>query len=670
MTRKATHQDPLIPRVAPDAEPPANFRGRSRYVRLFDLSPLAYIRLDQVGRIMTFNAPAAMMLGAGRRSCLRGHAFADFVTPDSIETWRHYLEFDVSGPDKRGCELQLRRADGDVLWARVTGKYATAGEAEVLQFALEDITARKLAEVALLQKDRYQRALIDNFPFLVWLKDTESRLLAVNDTFARTFGAESPESLVGKTDFDLLPAETAAYYLATDQEVLASRKQLTLEEEIPREGESRWYEVFKAPVLDDRGGLLGTVGFSRDITTRKKAEATLRHLNDWLEDQVAERTAEAEARALALVESERFFRATIDALPSNLCVLDDEGRIVAVNKAWRNFATANEGDPDRLCEGADYLAVCDAAAVAAHETASATATALAIREILAGKRTEFTQQYECSAPTKLRWYSMTVSRFADEGPARLVVVHDDITESKLLATEQRETARRLKRLAAHLQSVREEQSAKIAREIHDELGGTLTILKLTLHTTVDALPPNSPLFAKLEGMVEQVNSALQTIKRISTDLRPAMLDSLGLAATIRWYADRFSSMTGIAVETKIPEDVRLSTGSSIGVFRIVQESLTNVAKHSGATRVKITLIKHKDDVILRMRDNGIGLPEDHLHRRDSFGVIGMLERAQHLGGKLTLTGAGRNGTQLTLRIPMDGGDAPDIQGDDPTCIES
>ena len=124
----------------------------------------------------------------------------------------------------------MRRTDGNVLWARVTGTHVVAaGEADVVHLALEDITERKLAEIALLQKERYQRALIDNFPFLVWLKDTESRLLAVNDTFARTFGADSAESLVGKTDFDLVPAETAAFYRATDQEVLQSRKQLTLE---------------------------------------------------------------------------------------------------------------------------------------------------------------------------------------------------------------------------------------------------------------------------------------------------------------------------------------------------------------------------------------------------------------------------------------------------------
>ena len=563
----------------------------------------------------------------------------------------------------------MRRTDGNVLWARVTGTHVVAaGEADVVHLALEDITERKLAEIALLQKERYQRALIDNFPFLVWLKDTESRLLAVNDTFARTFGADSAESLVGKTDFDLVPAETAAFYRATDQEVLQSRKQLTLEEKVTRQGASRWYEVFKAPVLDDRGGLLGTVGFSRDISARKKTEATLLRLNDRLEEQVAERTAEAEARARALFESERFFRATIDALPSNLCVLDEEGRIVAVNKAWRQFAATNDGDADRLSEGANYLAVCDAAARAAPETAAETARA--IREILAGKRTEFAQQYECSSPTKLRWYSLTISRFADEGPARLVVVHDDITNSKLLAAEQRETAGRLKRLAAHLQSVREEQSAKIAREIHDELGGTLTMLKLSLATTVDTLPSNNPLFAKLEGMVEQVNAALQTIKRISADLRPAMLDTLGLAATIRWYADQFSRMTGIAVETKIPADVRLSAGGSTGVFRIVQESLTNVAKHSGAAKVKITLVRDKTHVILRVRDNGTGLPEDSLYRHDSFGVIGMLERAQHLGGKLTLTGADGGGTQLTLRIPLSGGEGQDIQGDDPACSRS
>ena len=530
-----------------------------------------------------------------------------------------------------------------------------------MRVALEDISERKLLEQALLEKKRYQRALLDNFPFMVWLKDTEGRFLAVNSAFAKSFGGDRAEDFVGKTDFDLVPAALAKAYQAADREVLATRRQIVLEEETHNKGESTWSETYKAPVLDERGNLLGTVGFAREITARKKAETALLHMNDVLEEEVAERTAEVRERSIALSESERFFHATIDALPFVLCVLDENASIIAVNKAWREFATANGGDPNALSEGANYLAVCDASAKRVR--GSALAVANGIREVLAGRRKSFALEYECSTPNEERWFEASVSRFPADGPVSLVVVHDNITRRRELAAAQREASLRLKRLAAHLESVREEQSTRIAREIHDELGGTLTMLKLSLVTTIDKLTTSSPLATQLQSMVDQVDSALQTVKRISTHLRPGMLDTLGLLATIRWHAEQFSRMTGIEVEMQMPDYVRLSAEASTTVFRIIQEGLTNIAKHSGANKVGITMIKRKGSLILRMRDNGKGLQKDSLRKHDSFGLIGMLERAQHLGGELSVTGAPRTGTQLTLRLPLDAGATPATQGE-------
>ncbi len=635
--------------------------SRDRYIDLFEHAPTAYLLLDEKGRISELNLPAAAMLGQDRRKLLH-RRFSQFLHPDSADTWHLFLRNKLQHADRQTCELRLRCSDGDGFWARLVGHRHMEDEGkQVLRIALEDISERKLLEQALQEKERYQRALLDNFPFMVWFKDTEGRFLAVNSAFFKSFGGDRAEDFVGKTDFDLVPAALAEAYRATDREVLASRRQIMLEEETYNKGKSVWSETYKAPVLDQHGNLLGTVGFAREITARKEAEAALLHMNDVLEEEVAERTAEVDASALALSESERFFRATIDALPSILCVLDENASIVTVNKAWREFAAANGGDPGTVSEGANYLAVCDASA--RRERGSALAMANGIRDVLAGKRKSFVLEYECSTPTQERWYEVTVSRFPGDGQVRLVVVHDNITRRKELATAQREASLRLKRLAAHLESVREEQSTRIAREVHDELGGTLTMLKLGLVTTIDNLTTFSPMVSQLQGMVEQVDAALQTVKRISTHLRPAMLDTLGLLATIRWHAGQFSRMTGIEVELQMPDYVRLPAEASTAVFRIVQEGLTNIAKHSGAKKVSISMTKRKGNLILRMRDDGKGLPKDSLRKHDSFGLIGMLERAHHLGGELSLSGTPKTGTQLMLHLPLDAGAAPAIQGE-------
>lgn len=220
----------------------------------------------------------------------------------------------------------------------------------------------------------------------------------------------------------------------------------------------------------------------------------------------------------------------------------------------------------------------------------------------------------------------------------------------------RESARRLKGLAAHLEAAREQQSAAIARDVHDELGGILTMLKLGLATTADAILPSDPLQARVKNMQDQVSLALQTVKRISTNLRPPMLDTLGVLDTIRWYAKQFSGMTRIPAEVEVvdlPEHIDLSAENSTAVFRVVQEALTNVAKHSRADRVKIVVRRRERELIVEISDNGIGLQHEIANKPDSFGVIGMLERIQYLGGRLELANCPGAGACLTLHLPLE-----------------
>src|SRR6185369_3709818 len=144
-----------------------------------------------------------------------------------------------------------------------------------------------------------------------------------------------------------------------------------------------------------------------------------------------------------------------------------------------------------------------------------------------------------------------------------------------------------------------------------------------------------------------------TIKRISSDLRPATLDALGLVATIKWHVARFREMTGIAMDLRLPEYIRLSRSRSTAIFRIIQEALTNVAKHAGASTVCIAIRKYSGELIIKISDNGVGLTESSQSKSGSFGLIGMYERAHYLGGELSITGTPGVGTRLRLRIPLD-----------------
>jgi signal transduction histidine kinase len=276
----------------------------------------------------------------------------------------------------------------------------------------------------------------------------------------------------------------------------------------------------------------------------------------------------------------------------------------------------------------------------------------AIHEILAGIRESFGLEYACARRGIEHWFEMHITRFAGEGPIRLVVRHDEITERKRADLDRQLYASRVKQLGAHLESVREEQNSLIARELHDELGACMTMLKLGLASAAADASKGAVKAARLKGLIDLVDSGLQVVKRISGDLRPATLDTLGLVATIKWYLAQFTQTTGLHAELNLPHYVRLPDPASIAVFRIIQEGLTNVARHSGADRVRVRMYKHRGALILRIVDNGSGVREGDLERHESFGIIGMRERAQHLGGRFAITNRASGGTRLTLQIPL------------------
>lgn len=517
----------------------------------------------------------------------------------------------------------------------------------------QDITERKRSAAALTASESRFRLAMKAVAGVVYDWNRRTGSTYWSSGLARIFGVAGMDAEASRSWWresvhpDDLPR--------IRDEILQSRKihssQVHLEYRM-RHRDGRWLHISDCAhiVRDSRGRVERVVGSLTDISARKQAETELRQINETLEALVAQRTAEAEGRAIALQESERFARATIDALDFALCVLDEHGRIVAVNRAWREFALANGGRVSDLCEGADYLAVCEMAAGLANPVAGQVAAA--IRTALAGGDQDFSVEYECHAPDERRWFLMRMSAFPSDGPLRLVIKHEDITARKQSEELRLAGARRIKRLAAHLESAREEQSATIAREVHDELGGTLTMVKLGLAMVADTMAPTAPQHEALNRVLEQVGAALQTVKRISANLRPATLDTLGFIATIKWYANQFSQMTGIATQLHLPEYVGLSRHTATAAFRIVQEALTNVAKHARASRVEIRIEREAAQLSISIRDNGIGITEANQSKPESFGLIGMLERARDLGGQLNITGTPGAGTCLNLYIPL------------------
>lgn len=220
--------------------------------------------------------------------------------------------------------------------------------------------------------------------------------------------------------------------------------------------------------------------------------------------------------------------------------------------------------------------------------------------------------------------------------------------------ETRRAYEELRTVTAGLEAWREAERLRISRELHDELGQALTALKFDLSSLLDA-SPNTPLVReRAETMEETINASIASVRRIAADLRPGMLDDLGLAPAIEWKAQDFQQRTGIECVVSLPlEPLSLTSTQTIAIFRILQEALTNIMRHSEATRVEIEMQVHDERLYLNIHDNGKGFAPDTLGGRKSLGVMGMRERAAIAGGTLAIESAPEGGTTVKLEVPLD-----------------
>jgi len=244
-------------------------------------------------------------------------------------------------------------------------------------------------------------------------------------------------------------------------------------------------------------------------------------------------------------------------------------------------------------------------------------------------------------------------------PIRVFGATQDMTELKRAEEKLKATSEQLRALSASLQSAREEEGIRIAREIHDELGSALSSLRWDLEGVekifAESGDPSQVLAlqTKIAAMLGLTDTTINTVRRIASELRPSVLDDLGLVVAIKWQAQQFQDRTGIIVHCDCPVgDVDLNQEQSTAVFRIFQETLRNILRHAQATRVDVTMVDEAGSLVLTIRDNGRGIKEGERSGPLSIGLLGMRERAHLIGAEIDIAGVEGKGTSVTLRLPM------------------
>lgn len=248
------------------------------------------------------------------------------------------------------------------------------------------------------------------------------------------------------------------------------------------------------------------------------------------------------------------------------------------------------------------------------------------------------------------------TRLGRLGPAvqRALRESADRRERQRAEDKLRRSLDQLRALTSYLQYVREEERTRIAREVHDELGQALTGLKMDLAWLAKRWPKlPKDLAGKISGMFGLIDATIKSVRRISSGLRPQVLDDVGLVGALKWQAREFQARTGIRCKSELPaEDILLDPEHATALFRIFQEVLTNVGRHAKATRVDIELRPDTDQLVLRVHDNGRGIADADARGQKSLGLLGMRERAQLFGGGVEIKGVRGRGTTVTVSMPL------------------
>jgi len=343
-----------------------------------------------------------------------------------------------------------------------------------------------------------------------------------------------------------------------------------------------------------------------------------------------------------LQESEEKYKTLTENSLTGIFIHQD-GRFVFVND---KFANMHGYKPEELLHK-EHLSL-------VHPDERKTLREFAIKRI-EGKPVP--QQYEVRRITKdgkTIWCEMMATVIEYKGKPAIMGNVIDTTQRRLAENAIKKSEEQLRALTTYLQRVGEIERTNIAREIHDELGQTLTVLKMDLAWLRKRLPDGQiSLLEKTDTMSQLINKTIQTVKKISTDLRPGLLDDLGLAAAIEWQAEEFQKLTGIRCKITIePKEITLDRDRNTAIFRIFQETLTNVARHAKASAVNASLKQRDGQIELRVQDNGRGITEGQISNPKSFGLIGIRERVKIFGGNSLMKGSPGKGTIMTVKIPI------------------
>ena len=479
---------------------------------------------------------------------------------------------------------------------------------------LSNIQAFRQAEQAILASEQRWRSIFENSAIGIAMVELDGRFVVTNRAYQELVGYTAAELQDMKLP-DLIHEDDRGNTINLITELRAGeRKEFQIEQRcVSKDHRVLWVRKTMSLIRDAEGSPRYMMALVEDITERKRAEEDLRKQTEVLQK-------------------------IFDHIPAMINLTGEDGRLKLVNREWERILGWRLEEIQK--QDVDIMAEC-------YPDARDRQAVLNFRAAARGEWVDFKTRTRDGRMIDTTWAVVNLTDGTTLG------IGEDITERKRAEEQLQRSLKQLRELAARLQSVREEERAKVAREIHDELGQALTAIKIDLASLIRApRADQKEELDKTESILKLVDQTILSVRRIATELRPAILDDLGLVAAVEWAAEEFDARTGTKCRLDLPdEDIVIDQERTTAIFRIFQETLTNVTRHAQATQVDVRLEREDGSIVLEVRDNGRGIAEDQFSTGRSLGILGMRERALLLGGELTIRGAAGKGTIVRVVIP-------------------
>lgn len=677
-------------------------QAEERYRVLYENIPSMYFTVDPRGTVISVNKFGASELGYTPEELIGDPVLKVFPEKDHSTVLEQLNTCSHSPSQVHDWQIQKIRKDGSSLWVEEFARMVKGvdGKPNIL-VVCQDITERKKAEDALQEaKSNLERRVDERTSELInaniflqqevaerkraeaALQESRERLETVMEKIPHgvavvmasgelTYCNPAFVEMFGFTEEELKESNVIELVAPSDREKVVQKIRYLYNDglEYPseykalnKEGRLIPIEVFSRRIIyDGNPGILSVV---IDITERKRVEEELRNERD-----LAQKYLDIAGVLFVVVGADQ----KIHLINKRGCeILEYEESEILGKNWWNHFIPRrNRREVKAIFQ---QLMLGNTELVEYHENSVLTKSGE--EKIIAWHNTVLTDEEggiigtlssgediteRKRAGEELMKHQIHLEELVEERTTRLKAINEtlrkEIQERKKTEDELSQSREELRKLSLHLEFAREKERARIAREIHDELGQALSILQMDLawiETNIAA--EKEIVLKKITYMSEFIGKIMDEVQRISGELRPSVLDHLGLPAALSWQAQDFYKRTGIQCNLFIQsKDIQLDPDQSSGLFRVFQETLTNILRHANASKITVKLEQNNGQVQLVIKDNGVGIQKEKISGPNSFGLIGMRERVHMLNGKLKIKGVPNKGTSITVSIPLNKG---------------